>query len=132
MNELTKANNGIPAHLAGFTKAKIGNVDSSDRIIPRIKLMQAISPELTDFPDAKAGQFWHTIAQQNLGPSIRAIPIIIRKSYVLWAPRSEARSIVAGSMDGIHWGPADAEFSVKPKGAAQPVVYHAKKTVAES
>jgi hypothetical protein len=132
MNEVAKANGGIPAHLAGFTKAKIGNVDSSDRIIPRIKLMQAISPELTDFPDAKAGQFWHTIAQQNLGPSIRAIPIIIRKSYVLWAPRNDDRGILARAMDGINWDPADAEFTVKPKGSAQPVTYRTKKTVAES
>jgi hypothetical protein len=119
--------------LAQYQKARIGNVDSSDRIIPRVKLMQAISPELTDFADqAKAGQFWHTIAQQNLGPTIKGVPVIIRKSYVLWAPRNDDRGILARANDGIHWEPANAEFTVKPKGASQPVTYKTAKTVAES
>jgi hypothetical protein len=132
MNELAKTSNALPAHLAQYQKAKIGNVDSTDRIIPRIKLIQAISPELNDHENAKAGQFWHTIAQENLGPVIRAIPIIIRKSYVLWAPRSDDRGILARAMDGIHWDPADAEFTVKPKGSPNNVTYRTKKTVAES
>lgn len=123
---------GIPAHLAQYQKARIGNVDSSDRIIPRIKLMQAISPELVDFPEAKAGQFWHTIAQQNLGPTLKAVPIIIRKSYILWAPRNDDRGILARAMDGIHWDPPDAEFVVKPKGSPHNVTYKTAKTVAES
>lgn len=132
MNEVAKTQQGIPAHLAQYQKAKIGNVDSSDRIIPRIKLIQAISPELQDFETAKAGQFWHTIAQENLGPTLRAIPIIIQKSYVLWAPRHDDRGILARAMDGIHWDPADAEFTVKPKGSVNSITYRTKKTVAES
>jgi hypothetical protein len=132
MNELAKQRNDVPAHLQGYTKAKIGNVDSTDRIIPRIKLMQAISPELQDFEEAKAGQFWHTIAQSNLGPTIKAIPILIQKSYVLWAPRNDDRGILARAMDGVHWDPADAEFRVKPKGSPTEVTYRTAKTVAES
>jgi len=131
-NEVDKTNGGLPAHLALYSKGKIGNVDSSDRIIPRIKLIQAISPELVDFPDAKAGQFWHTIAQQNLGPKLRAIPIVIRKSYVLWAPRNDDRGILARAMDGIHWVPANATFTVRPKGSSQDITYKTADTVAES
>jgi hypothetical protein len=133
MNDVAKTNPNIPAHLQQYAKSRIGNIDSSDRIIPRIKLIQAISPELTDFPDqAKAGQFWHTIAQENIGPTIRAIPIIIRKSYVLWAPRNDDRGILARAMDGIHWDPPNAEFRVKPKGSPQEVIYRTADTVAES
>lgn len=133
MNELTKTSHEVPAHLAQYQKAKIGNVDSSDRIIPRIKLIQAISPEITDFPGrARAGQFWHTIAQEDLGPKITAIPIIIQKSYVLWAPRGDDRGILARARDGVHWDPANAEFTVKPKGSAQQITYKTKETVAES
>jgi hypothetical protein len=131
-NELDKTNGGLPAHLALYQKGKIGNVDSSDRIIPRVKLIQAISPELVDFPEAKAGQFWHTIAQQNLGPTLRAVPIIIRKSYVLWAPRNDDRGILARAMDGINWVPANAEFTVRHKGSPTDIVYRTKNTVSES
>jgi hypothetical protein len=131
-NDVANVPGGLPAHLAQYAKGKIGNVDSSDRIIPRIKLIQAISPELESFDQAKAGQFWHTIAQQNLGPSLKAIPIVIRKSFVLWAPRSDDRGILARAMDGIHWDPPNAEFTVKPKGSPQQVTYRTKDTVAES
>jgi hypothetical protein len=132
MNEVAKTSTQVPGHLAQYNKGRIGNIDSSDRIIPRVKLMQAISPELQDFPEAKAGQFWHTIGQQNLGPVIRGIPIVIAKSYVLWAPRNDDRGILARARDGIHWEPADAEFTVKPKGAPNPITYRTAKTVAES
>lgn len=132
--DLTKAQGDqVPDYLRGFQKGSIGNVDSSDRIIPRIKLVQAISPEVTDFPEfAKPGQFWHAIAQGNLGPSFEAIPIVIRKSYILWAPRSDDRGILARAMDAIHWEPADAAFTVKPKGSPNNVTYKTAKTVAES
>lgn len=131
-NDLTQQRNQVPAHLQQYQKGRMGNIDSTDRIIPRIKLIQAISPELNDFTAAKAGQFWHTIAQENLGPSIIAIPILIRKSYVLWAPRNDDRGILARANDGIHWDPANAEFTVKPKGAPNPITYRTADTVAES
>jgi hypothetical protein len=131
MSDITTTQ-GLPSHLAQYKKASIGNVDSSDRIIPRIKLIQAISPELESFDSAKAGQFWHTIAQENLGPSLKAIPIVIRKSFILWAPRSDDRGILARAMDGIHWDPPNAEFTVKPKGSPQQVTYRTRNTVAES
>lgn len=133
MAEIAKrAQSEIPAHLQVYSKGRIGNVDSSDRIIPRIKLIQAISPELQDFPGAKAGQFWHTIAQENLGPSIIGIPILIRKSYMLWSPRNDDRGILARALDGVHWDPPNAEFTVKPKGAPNPITYKTADTVAES
>lgn len=133
MADLVKTGgNALPAHLAQYQKAKMGNIDSSDKIIPRIKLMQAISPELVDFQEAKAGQFWHTIAQENIGPTLKAIPILVRKSYMLWAPRGDERGILARAMDGIHWDPPEAAFTVKPKGSPNPITYHTKKTVAES
>lgn len=132
-NELEATKNNIPDHLREYQKQTIGNVDSSDRIIPRIKLIQAISPELTDYADrAKAGQFWHGISLENLGPAIKAIPILIRKSYVLWAPRNDDRGILARADDAINWVPANAEFTVKPKGSPNPVVYKTRNTVAES
>lgn len=133
MANIIKAQEQLPDYLRQHAKAKLGNIDSSDRVIPRIKLIQAISPEVTDFPDlAKPGQFWHTISQENMGPSLRAIPIVIRKSYVLWAPRNDDRGILARAMDAIHWDLPNAEFTVKPKNYPNAVTYRTAQTVAES
>ena len=133
-NEVTTPlNAGVPDYLRDFTKReKIGNLDESDRIVPRVQLLQAISPEVTEYENAKAGQFWHNIAAENLGPKLNAVPIIMRKSIVLWAPRGDERGILARSMDCQHWDNPNMEFTVKPKNSPKPVVWATKGSVAES
>lgn len=131
--EVAKVSNNaaLPAHLQGTTKtAKIGNIDSTDLIIPRVKLLQAVSPEVTDFDNAKQGQFWHTILQECIGNEIRAIPIIVRKGYVLWAPRGDDRGILARADDAMHWDQPDGTvFEVKSKNSPAPVTYKLGSTV---
>jgi hypothetical protein len=132
-NEVDKTRgNQIPDHLRQFAKVKIGNVDATDQVIPRVKLLQALNPELQTFDNAKVGNFWHTIASEPMGDSLIAIPIVIRKSFVLWSPRNDDRGILARAMDGIHWDQPGAEFTVKPKGSPNPVTYRLADTVAES
>jgi hypothetical protein len=122
----------VPAHLQGGKTARIGNIDQSDLIIPRIKLLQAISPEVTDHDNAKPGQFWHTVAGEVMGAELRAIPIILRKSYVLWAPRNDDRGILARSNDAIHWDKdAGTKFTVRPKNSPHDVTYVLGRTVGE-
>lgn len=128
-NVTTKKDNALPAHLQGGKKAKIGNIDSTDLIIPRMKLLQAISPEVETFDSAKAGQFWHTIASEPMGATVRGIPIVIRKSYVLWAPRGDDRGILARADDGLNWDNAGMEFTVKPKNSPHDVTYKLGQTV---
>ena len=124
-NEVTTKKNELPAYLQEYAKkSKLGNIDATDQIIPRIKLIQAISPELVEYNDAKAGTFWHTVACETLGDKLTAIPIVIRKSYILWSPRNDERGILARAMDGIHWDVPNAEFTVKPKGSPSSVTYN--------
>lgn len=113
----------LPAHLQGGKKAKLGNLDKSDLIIPRVKLLQAISPEIVEQnnPLAKPGQFWHTIAAEPMGDRLTFVPIVIRKTLALWAPRGDQRGILARSSDCVNWdaGFKNQEFDVKPKGVAR-------------
>lgn len=131
-SEVMPTREQLPGYLADLRKTKIGNIDSSDLIIPRIKLLQAISPELQEFNEAKAGTFWHTIGACSMGSELIGIPIVIKKSYVLWAPRNDDRGILARAMDGVHWDVPDTEFTVKPKGSPNSVTYRLGKTVPES
>ena len=116
------------------SKAKIGNMDATDLIIPRIKLLQAISPEVKDEKEgAKDGEFWHTIAEQSLGKEVLIVPILVKKDTVLWAPRGDDRGILARSSDNIHWdkGYENQEFEVQFKGQAKRKIY-TRGSVAES
>ena len=126
-------NAGLPAHLQERSNARIGNVDSSDRIIPRIKLMQGISPELQQYNAAKAGEFFHTMSETSLGSVVRVVPIRVHKSLVLWAPRGDERGILARSDDGRTWTTgANETFEVKLKGSPKKQVWETKGSVAES
>jgi hypothetical protein len=126
------AESAVPAHLQKGKQSSLGNIDSSDLIIPRIKLLQSVNPEVTAFENAKAGVFWHSIAQEPMGNMVPFIPLILRKSYVLWAPRNDERGILARARDGIHWDPPEGVFKVKPKNYQGEVEYKLAKTVAES
>lgn len=140
MNDKTKAiveqtNNALPAHLQQGKKASFGNVDQNDLIIPRIKLLQATSPEVVDFADrgAVVGQFWHTLAEQPLGTKLNFIPLVLKKELVLWAPRGDDRGVLARSSNLKDWdaGFANLEFEVNIKNAGK-VRYYTRDNVAES
>jgi len=131
-NDMTTREDQLPDYLREFAKERIGNIDSSDLVIPRVKLMQALSPELIKFNNAKVGTFWQTIASENMGEELLAIPIVIKKIYVLWAPRGDDRMILARASDGKHWDVPDLEFTVKRDGSPTPITYRLGKTVKEN
>lgn len=123
----------LPAYLQGKQKEHvIGNIDQTDLVIPRIKLLQSGSPEVEQFDAAKSGEFWHTVLQESLGKSIVGIPIVLRKTQVLWAPRGDDRGILARSRDGVNWDPPRGEFKVKFKGNPKEYTWKLAPTVAES
>jgi hypothetical protein len=99
------------------TGAALGNIDSSDLKPPRLKVLAGQSPEVTDgLVGAIPGNFWITILNANLGPSVVGTPILLRKSYQLWAPRSpgmEQKGPLATASDGIHWDVPNQTFEVR-------------------
>lgn len=133
MNAVVKTGNQIPAHLQGKIKTgTLGNIDSTDKIVPRIKLLQGMSPEVTEFDGARSGEFWHSILNENLGKELRAVPIKVHKSWILWAPRGDDRGILARARDAIHWNVTEGEFKVKFRKDPNTYTWKMAPTVAES
>lgn len=133
MNAVTNVNNALPAHLQNQQKStSVGNVDRKKLIIPRVKLLQGVSPEIEQYNNAKPGQFWHNMAEQLIGSEIPIVPIKMKRTYVLWAPRDDDRNVLARADDAIHWDqPAGMEFTVKLKNVPDPVTYKLGNTVDE-
>jgi hypothetical protein len=110
-------------------------LDVTDFVVPRVKLLQAISPEVEAFEDAKPGMFWLTVLDKPLsqpGENLDFIPISNRKKYLLLAPLGDGRNVLARAEDGIHWTPPDREWQVKLKGVKNPVTWATNPTVRES
>lgn len=105
-----------------------------DLELPRIKLIQGVSPELQEFDDLRAGSFLHTANEHIFSGSFKAVPIYVDRRYMLWNPREAGGGILARADDGVHWSPANREFTVKldRKDGGATVKWKTAKTVQES
>jgi hypothetical protein len=120
------------ARLPGFLQhAGFGGLGAGDVEMPRLKLLQTPSPELTEFNNAEAGEFWHSLIDERLGSTVRICPIYIDRRFILWRPREAGGGILARADDGKHWKPADTEFTVKLK-SGHKVTWRTARTVAAS
>ena len=119
----TKDDSQLPAYLQGTGNVKNqDNFDSSDIVIPRIKLLQGLSPEVEQFNEAKTGNFWHTGPDMDLGPELKFVVVDRRKKYLLQAPIQDGQGILARSDDAKTWDKT-GKWSVKLKGVKNPVTW---------
>lgn len=104
----------MPAFMKGKAKG-LENIGAGDMEMPRIALMQGISPELQVYDGLAAGMFWHTLAERSLGTEVEVVPLHVSKRYVLWRPRKpiDDGGILARADDAVHWVPPNQEFEVK-------------------
>lgn len=113
----------LPAHLQNTDRGThLQGMDADDFIVPRIKLLQGISPEVEAFDEAKAGLFWLNVLDISLGDRIRFIPINNRKRYLLLPPIGDDRGVLARADDGRTWN-TTGEWQVKLKNVRQPVTW---------
>jgi hypothetical protein len=119
--------------LPGFVRkyASQGGLGLGDGELPRLKLLQAQSPEIIKYSDAKEGEFWHTLVDERIGSTVRICPIYIDWRFILWRPRHAGGGILARADDGKHWVPADGEFTVTIENGRE-VTWRTARTVAAS
>ncbi len=118
------------------TGASFGNIDASDLKPPQLKLLAGQSPEVIDgIPGALPGNFWITILNQNLGQSVIGSPILLRKTYQVWAPKapgSDQKGPLAVASDGINWDVPNQSFEVRFPGNPRTYTWKLGRTVAET
>lgn len=83
--------------------------DASDLIIPRVALMQGISPPVMQGLVENA-HFWHTINEEDLGTQLQVVCLVHRKQWTIWRPLHEGGGVIARASDGKTW---DSDFSVE-------------------
>lgn len=88
---------GLPAEYAGleeYAGQGLEDLDSSDRSIPFIKVLEKNSPEIETVTGAKPGMFINT-ATQRLYESIRFVPATRDHMFVEWVPIDNGGGFVA-------------------------------------
>lgn len=112
----------LPAYLQGAKVVNQDNFDSSDIVLPKIKLLQGISPEITTHDNAKVGHFWHTGMDLDLGASFDFVVADRRKKYLLSAPMEDGQGVLARADDFTTWDRL-GKWSVKMKGVKNPITW---------
>ena len=111
----------LPAFLQNNAPVVVeDNFDQSDVVLPRIKLLQGVSPEIEAYDEAKNGHFWHSALDISLGTEFRFVIADRRKKYLLQAPLADGQGILARSDDAKKWDQL-GEWTVKFKGRKDPV-----------
>ena len=116
---------GLPAYLKDVTADQVrddSNFDSSDVVIPMIKLLQGTSPEVEDHDDAKPGIFWHTGLDIPLGSTVDFIVGFRKKRYLLVAPMEDGQGVLARADDFDTWD-REGSWEVKFKDRKEPVLW---------
>jgi hypothetical protein len=119
-NELTeKETGGVPGWMRkASTGASLGNIDGSDLKPPRLKMLAGMSPEVMNGkPGASPGNFWMTIFEQSLGPSVTGSIILLSKKYHVWAPKGgDTKGPLATASNGISWDIPNQTFEIRYPG----------------
>lgn len=91
----------LPATAAVFDTRDTGfeNVGASDLLIPRLTILQGLSPQVTKGKpeydeDARVGNIYDVGLQQNFGDSLHILPVHYTKVWLEWAPRSSGKGLV--------------------------------------
>lgn len=124
----------LPAHLQDYVGKGMEGMGQEDLARPRLKLLQALSPELDTYNSARPGDFLHTSSGEIISGPFKVTPIFVAKRYLLWNPREAGGGILARSDDGVTWSPPKAKFDVKldKKDGGTHVTWETAPTVAES
>ena len=89
---LGEQGNQLPAHLADVAAADKGlgneNVGADDQQLPRLNLLQALSPQLEELEDAKAGLF-HNSVTNELYQDAYLINLFYKKEFTIWRKRNK-------------------------------------------
>jgi hypothetical protein len=89
-----------------FEGAGLENVGAADLLVPRISILQALSPQLntkkTEYIEgAQQGDICDVGVGEKFSDGILFLPVYYRKDYLEWSPRASGKGLVS-----IHSSPA--------------------------
>lgn len=94
--EMIIVSDQVPEHLKDAIGSNRGseNVSNDDLIVPRLEILQAISPQLTEgdpayIPGAKAGDLINSVTNVIYGKQVPVIPVHFQKLYLVWLDRQK-------------------------------------------
>lgn len=103
-------------------------VGTSDVVIPRIELVQALSPCLKRndpafIEGAEPGMLFNSVSRELYGERVVVVPVFFRKQYLVWKDRKQG-----GGFRGAYDNPQDAALRIKEEPEADRKFFEATET----
>lgn len=88
-SDLAFAQNEVPDYIKQDTARGSEEVKSSDMVLPRLEIVQALSPIKDDSSaiyneDAREGMLFNSVTQELLGDTAYFVPVYFRLEYLIW------------------------------------------------
>jgi hypothetical protein len=64
-------------------------VGAKDLVLPRLEIVQALSPIKDTDPDIREGMMFNSATSENLGDTVYVIPVYYRMEYLIWKDQDE-------------------------------------------
>lgn len=111
----------VDESFAQYAGAGTENITASDIIVPRLTILQALSPQLNAkkseyIAGAKAGDICDVGTGEIFEAPLMFLPVYFKKQWLEWAPRSSGQGLVA-----IH-DSSDILNQTKPNDRKQPIL----------
>lgn len=96
----------LPAHIKQSTKGRGSeNVEMADVVIPRIEVVQALSPCLKKndaayIEGAEQGMLFNSVTRELYGSHVQVVPVFFKKQYLVWKDRKQGGGF-GGAYDDV-------------------------------
>lgn len=74
----------IPSYIKQDSARGSEEVKTSDMVLPRLEIVQALSPIKETDPDAREGMLFNSVTQQVIGDHVYFVPIYFRVEFLVW------------------------------------------------
>src|SRR5687768_7785475 len=102
-NAVATSKNNLPTAIDDFSafdglSTGFENVTSKDLLIPRLTILQGLSPQVTEGkaefdPNARVGEIYDVGLQERFPEGVLFIPVHYTKQWLQWAPRASGKGL---------------------------------------
>ena len=79
----------VPDYIKEGTGRGSEEVRSSDMVLPRLEIVQALSPIKELDPDAREGMLFNSVTQEIIGDIAYFVPVYYRMEYLIWKDQDQ-------------------------------------------